>query len=52
MEQIKDFLVMITTPGSEMPPSVQCVVIVLLAVLAVVLPKLFRWYYDHTRGPK
>ncbi len=52
MEKIKEFLIMITTPGSEMPADVQVVVILILAALATLLPKLYRWYYEHTRGPK
>ncbi len=52
MEKIKDFLIMITTPGSEMPAEVQITVILILAILAILLPKLYRWYYEHTRGPK
>lgn len=52
MEKIKEFFILITTPGSEMSADVQVIVIFILAALAVLLPKLFRWYYEHTRGPK
>lgn len=52
MEKIKEFLILITTPGSEMPADVQIIVILLLAALAILLPKLYRWYYERTRGPR
>lgn len=52
MEAIKNFLIFITTPGSEMPASVTVPTIFLLLVLAILLPKIYRWLYDRRHDPR
>lgn len=51
MQQLKDFWILITTPGTQLPASTTIIVLAVIAACAFLMPSFMHWRAYRRKNP-